>query len=246
VSGYPPTYFDALAAVEDDHWWHRGMRSIAAALLGGRIARGGPLLDAGCGTGGFLSWAAAQGFSPLAGIDVFGEAIDAARARIPTADLRVAPISELPFPDASFAVVACHDVLQHVDEELVVRSLEEVRRVLHADGALLLRTNGGWRPRRERPDWRRYDRRGLRATLASGGFRCERLAYVNCAGSLAALVRGSVPHAPTETSHGIPERPRGGGGARYGLLRAEATIVRLPRGTMPYGHTIVALAVKRS
>ncbi len=246
MSGYPPTYFESLAAVEDDHWWHRGMRSIAAALLAGRIERGGALLDAGCGTGGFLSWAAVQGFSPLAGVDVSAQAIDAARARVPAADLQVAPISALPFPDARFAVVACHDVLQHVEEELVARSLEEVRRVLHAEGALLLRTNGGWRPRRERSDWRCYGRRGLRATLAAGGFRCERLAYVNCAGSLAALVRGRVPHAPTATGHGIPERPRGHGRARYGLLRAEAAVLRVPHVTLPYGHTIVALAVKDS
>ena len=58
MSGYPPEYFTALAAVEDDHWWHRGMRAIAAALLG---ERRGALLDAGCGTGGFLAWALRSG-----------------------------------------------------------------------------------------------------------------------------------------------------------------------------------------
>ena len=88
-----------------------------------------------------------------------------------------------------------------------------------------------------------YDRRGLRRSLASAGFRCERIAYVNSVGSLAALVRGRVPHAPTETSHGIPDRPRGAGRAGYGLLRAEATLLRLPHVTLPYGHTIVALCV---
>jgi len=246
VSGYPPTYFEALAAVEERHWWHRGMQTIAEALLGDRVQRGGALLDAGCGTGGFLAWAAARGFTPLAGVDVSTEAVETARGRVPAAALHVAPVWELPFPDGAFAVVACNDVLQHVDEKMVGRSLGELHRVLRPEGALLLRTGGGRRPRRERSDWRVYDPTGLRAELAAAGFRCERLSFVNTAGSLAARARGHVPHAPTETSHGIPSLPRRGGGVRYGLLRAEAAVLRLPRVRLPYGHTIVALAVPDS
>ena len=246
VSGYPPTYFAALAAVEERHWWHRGMRAIAESLLGDRVRQGGALLDAGCGTGGFLAWAAAGGFAPIAGVDVSAEAVETARARVPAADLHVAPVWELPFPAAGFAVVACNDVLQHVDEAMVGRSLGELRRVLRRDGALLLRTGGGRRPRRERFDWRVYDPAGLRAELAAAGFRCERLSFVNTTGSLAARARGHVPHAPTETSHGIPSLPRHGSDVRYGLLRAEAAVLRLPRMRLPYGHTIVALAVPDS
>ena len=123
-------------------------------------------------------------------------------------------------------------------------ALHELWRVLRPGGALLLRTNGGRRPRHERSDWRVYEPRALRAVLESAGFRCERLSSVNTVGSLAALARGRVPHAPTETSHGIPTPRRGGGGLRYALLRAEAAALTLPRPEIAYGHTIVALAVK--
>lgn len=242
--GYPPSYFTALAAVEERHWWHRGMRAIAASLLGDRVTRGGALLDAGCGTGGFLAWAERAGFDPLAGIDVSAEAVSVTQRRLPAADVRVAPVWQLPYPDGRFAVVACNDVLQHVEEAEESRALLEFRRVLAADGALLLRTNGGRRARRERSDWRVYDRRGLRALLRANGLRCERIAYVNGIGSLASLARGRVPHAPTDTWHGIPAVPSRGGGVRYGLLRAEAELLRRLPAALPYGHTLVALAVR--
>jgi len=241
----PEGYFEALARVEQEHWWHRGMREISEALLRERLRRGGPLLDAGCGTGGFLAWAASLGVSPLAGVDPSADAVERARARAPAADVQVAELAALPFPDASFAVVTCNDVLQHVDEHDVARSLSELRRVLRSDGALLVRTNGGHRARRERPDWRLYDRATLVAALERAGFRCRRASYVNVLGSAAAAVRGRQPAAPTDTTHGIPAPPRHRRQPLTALLRLEGELVR--RGVrLPFGHTLVALAERVS
>ncbi len=237
----PDGYFEALARVEQEHWWHRGMREISEALLRERLRRGGPLLDAGCGTGGFLAWAASLGVAPLAGVDPSAEAVERTRAQVPGADVQVAELAALPFPDASFAVVTCNDVLQHVDEHDVSRSLSELRRVVQSDGVLLLRTNGGRRARRERPDWRVYDRSTLTGELEGAGFRCRRVSYVNVVGSVVAVVRGRHPTAPTGTTHGIPAPPRHRRRPLTGLLRLEGELVR--RGVrLPFGHTLVALA----
>lgn len=236
----PPDYFTSLAAVEDAHWWHRGMRSTAACLLRAWTARGGPLLDAGCGTGGFLAWAESLGFGPLAGVDPSPEAVTATHARVPDADVRVAGLADLPFPDASFAVVTCNDVLQHVAEKDAMRSLAELRRVVRPDGALLVRTNGGRRARREARDWRLFDTRTLRAELEAAGFRCLRLSHANAVGSLVAAARGGGPRAPTGTRHGIPEPAPGR--LRAALLRLEGELIG--HGVrVPVGHTLVALAV---
>jgi SAM-dependent methyltransferase len=236
----PPGYFEALARVERDHWWHRGMREMAEALLGDRL-RHGALLDAGCGTGGFLAWAASLGAGPLAGVDPSPEAVERARAQVPGADVRVAELADLPFPDASFAVVTCNDVLQHVEESDVGLSLAELRRVLAGDGALLVRTNGGRQARRERSDWRLYDRATLVSELERAGFRCVRVSHVNVLGSVAAGLRGRGPAAPTETTHGIPAPPRRPHRALAGVLRLEGELVRLGV-RLPFGHTLVALA----
>lgn len=238
----PADYYRSLAAVEDGHWWHRGMRSIAGALLRDRVRRGGELLDAGCGTGGFLAWAASLGFDPLAGIDPSPEAVDAARARLPGATIERASLRALPFSDSRFAVVACNDVLQHVHVDETRASLAELRRVVRDDGALVVRTNGGRQARRSDPDWRLFDRETLVRELGEAGFRVERCSFVNVVGSAAAALRGRSPRAPSGSAHGIPAPTRRPRRALSGLLRLEGELVS--RGTtLPYGHTLVALAV---
>jgi SAM-dependent methyltransferase len=244
--GIPPDYYRRIFVAEERHWWYRGMQAVTAALLGERLERSGQrLLDAGCGTGGFLRWALDRGsFSASAGVDVATAAIELAHARVPEADLHAAALAALPFEDASFDLVVSNDVLQHVHEDDVAASLSELRRVLSPSGTLLLRTNGARRLRRERDDWRAYDRATLTAELERAGFSCERLTYANTAPSLWGALRGRSPCAPTEESDGVPSRrPRRVGQCVGGaLLQAEARYLSRPGRTLPYGHTLFAVA----
>ncbi|HEX3455117.1 MAG TPA: class I SAM-dependent methyltransferase, partial [Gaiellaceae bacterium] len=158
----PGDYYRRLHEVDSRHWWHLGMRHIEAALLRGRLH--GSAFDAGCGTGGFLAWADARGtFSRLAGVDISAEAIEIAREVVPAAELRVAGLDQLPFGDGEFDLAVSHDVLQHVPDGALDAGLRELRRVVRPGGALLVRTNGDRRARRERDDWRAYDATTLAA-----------------------------------------------------------------------------------
>lgn len=239
-------YYVRLRAVEEHHWWHVGMREITAALLGERLDRGQlSLLDAGCGTGGYLAWAKSTGsFDRLCGTDISAEAIELARAAVPEAELHVASLARLPFDDATFDIAVLNDVLQHVEENEVEPGLGELRRTLRPDGVLLVRTNGGRHARRERSDWRLYDAGALRSALTTGGFRPLRVTHVNALLSLWGAARGQGPAPPTRTSCGIPE-PAGGAANTLGrgLLRLEAGVLRHSRLTIPYGHTLLAVAV---
>jgi SAM-dependent methyltransferase len=243
--GVPPDYYETIYAVEIDHWWQRGMRRLSAALLGERLTRPGlALLDVGCGTGGFLRFALHSG-SPrrVCGVDVSSAAIELARTRVPQAELHVTPAWETKFEDGAFDLVVMNDVLQHLPEARVHETLTELRRVLTPGGALLVRTGGALRLRRERDDWRAYDRRTLRRTLEHAGFACERVTYVNVVPSLWAAVRGHYPHAPTEEHHGVAEVPgRAQSTVAPWLLEAEARYLGATTLALPYGHTLLALA----
>jgi SAM-dependent methyltransferase len=247
VKGVPADYYERLAEIDSRHWWPRGMIEIEAALLAPFLSAGGArLLDAGCGTGAFLAWAAASGrFAELSGVDLSPEALDVCRTRTPGAELAVAPLSSLPFDDGVFDVVVSNDVLQHVEEAEVVASLAELGRVLREGGVLVVRTNGGRRGRRERSDWRLYDERGLRGELERAGFRVLRSTFVNLLFSAAAALRGREPRPPTARTCGIPSVP---GTVASALGRAALGIEAryIGRGgRVPWGHTLMAVARPR-
>jgi SAM-dependent methyltransferase len=241
VQSVPADYYRRLHEVDRHHWWHLGMRSIAGALLDGRMH--GSLLDAGCGTGGFLAWAAENGaFTRLCGIDLSAEAVGLAREAVPAAELHAAPLDRIPFGDEEFDLAVSLDVLQHVPEGLVDTSLKELRRVLRPGGALLVRTNGDRVARKVRDDWRAYDPTALGAELRRAGFAVRRLTYANTVLSLAGAARGRRPQAPTGTSCGIPPVETGARAAvGRSLLELEARLVG-SGGRLPYGHTLFALA----
>jgi SAM-dependent methyltransferase len=248
VKDVPADYYRRLHEVDTLHWWHRGMRQIEAALLGERLRRRDQsLLDAGCGTGGFLAWACGLGtFTHLAGVDISVEAVELAHLAAPSADVRVAPLESLPFGDAEFDLALSHDVLQHVPEAGVRTGLRELRRVIRPTGALLVRTNGARRSRRERDDWQAYDAATLAGELERAGFKVERVTYANLVLSLAAAAGGHSPHAPTAERCGIPP-VTGGWRAQVGrrLLDAEASYLRGANRRLPWGHTLFAVAVPR-
>ncbi len=243
MKGVPPDYYRRLDEAERGHWYHQGMERLSVALLGDRFR--GSLLDAGCGTGGFLRFARGLGsVERLAGVDVSAEAIELARGSLPDAELHVGPLTAVPFADGSFDLVTLNDVLQHIDEADVEASLRELRRVLKPGGALLVRTNGGLRASRPRSDWRLYTRDSLVAELERAGFRVERVTYVNLAVSSLRAARGLTPKAPSESTSGIPPAS-GRVAAAIGprLLGLEARYLARPGRSLPYGHTLLAVAV---
>jgi SAM-dependent methyltransferase len=69
------------------------------------------LLDVGCGTGFILEIARGR-FRRLAGIDISRKMLDS--VPVPEADLHVAQVEDLPFPDGSFNVITMHSVLHHL------------------------------------------------------------------------------------------------------------------------------------
>jgi SAM-dependent methyltransferase len=184
-------------------------------------------------------------FDRLCGVEISLEAIEAARAAAPRAELHVARLDALPFDAETFDLVVMNDVLQHVHEDEVTPGLSEVRRVLRPAGALFVRTNGARRARREREDWRVYDAATLERELTAAGLAVKRITYANTLFSLWGSVRGRTPRAPTETWAGHPQRS-GKLAAALGrrVLAAEARYLRDTRRRLPYGHTLLAVAVR--
>ena len=107
------------------------------------IKPGDSVLDVGCGTGEVTLAAKTRAKNgSVYGIDPAPEMIavarkKAARKRLEI-DFRVGVIEALPFPDSSMDVVTSSLMMHHLPEELKVRGLAEIYRVLKPGGRLLI------------------------------------------------------------------------------------------------------------
>jgi 2-polyprenyl-6-hydroxyphenyl methylase / 3-demethylubiquinone-9 3-methyltransferase len=107
------------------------------------------VLDVGCGGGFTAEFLASRGAS-MVGIDPSAALIDTAREHARQSGLEIdydsGVAEQLPYDDASFGVVTCVDVLEHVDD--VGRVIKEIHRVLKPGGVFCFDTiNRTWRSR---------------------------------------------------------------------------------------------------
>jgi SAM-dependent methyltransferase len=103
----------------------------------------GPVLNVGCGTGGFNVLAANAG-ARMVGVDADAEAIAICalkRDKGGGAFVRAAA-ERLPFPDGAFDVVYCFSAIEHV--ESVEASVAEMVRVTRRGGLIYVHTPNAW------------------------------------------------------------------------------------------------------
>jgi SAM-dependent methyltransferase len=167
--------YDEMRALEDHHWWFRGKRRMLAPLIRRATARGGRLVDVGCGTGGNLAFVERR-FPAVArlGLDFDAGALAYTRGRGAARGL-VGLIrgdgTRLPFRDGSVDCVLALDIIEHFDDDAAL--IAEFRRVLAPGGELVASVPAYpwlWSPHDEFLHHRRRYRTGeLQARLRAAG-----------------------------------------------------------------------------
>ncbi len=164
-----------MDAAEGRMWWYRALHARLVALLEGTD---GPILDAGCGTGGLLAL--------LAGAERHGLEFSALAAPLAAAKsgARIVrgSVNAMPYAEGSFAAVVSADVLCHAAVEPGV-ALAEVWRVLRPGGRVVLNLPAyQWllsAHDRRVHNARRFTAAGARGVLGAAGFVAVRTRYWN-------------------------------------------------------------------
>jgi SAM-dependent methyltransferase len=168
-----------MLAVDEHHWWYRGRRRIIRAELERlSLPRDARVLDAGCGSGRTLQELVRYG--EVTGIELNEEAAELARSR-GHGEVRVGRLEELPWPDQSFDLITCLDVIEHTPDDRP--ALAELRRVCRPGGRLLVTVPAYpslWSLHDEaNHHYRRYSRASLRAAAADTGWVVDRMSSFN-------------------------------------------------------------------
>ena len=120
----------AAAGAYDRHVGRYGSQLAAGLTAAARVPRDGSVLDVGCGPGPLTSrLAALVGAERVAAIDPSEVFVQACRARVPGADVRVGVAERLPFQSDTFDAVLAQLVVPLMeDREAGVREMARVAR----------------------------------------------------------------------------------------------------------------------
>ncbi|HZH26026.1 MAG TPA: class I SAM-dependent methyltransferase [Azospirillaceae bacterium] len=240
------TEYDLMAGVEDRMWWYRAVHANLVAAHRRHAGPGrGPILDAGCGTGGFLAhFAGADPGRPLVGLDFHPRACAYTRRKTGAAVV-AGSINELPFADGSMDAIFSSDVLCHraVDE---ARALAEFLRCLKPGGALVLNLPAyEWMKSvhdHRVHNARRYTRGGLKRTLRAAGFARIHCGYWNTVLFPLMVLRRKLLTSRDEASD-VMEYPPLLNRLFLALTDLERAVMRTG-ASLPFGGSVLAVAVK--
>jgi SAM-dependent methyltransferase len=168
-----------MDAEEDRMWWYRALHVRLVDALRPTTAR---ILDAGCGTGGFLAALGTQRPDLIRiGLEWDPTAADRARSKSRAAIAR-GSVNAIPFADASFDAAVSADVLCHAAVDPPV-ALKELHRVLRPGGTVILNLPAyTWllsAHDRQVHNARRFTASGTAALLRQAGFTHIRARYWN-------------------------------------------------------------------
>jgi SAM-dependent methyltransferase len=171
-TGFDPTAYVTLAAVEDSNFWFRARNRLILWALKQHRPDTMRHLEVGCGTGFVLS-AVMRAFpeARVTGTELLVAGLPFAAARAGRAELIQLDARHLPFAD-EFDTIGAFDVLEHIQED--ERVLDEMYRALRPGGVVLVTVPQHpwlWSSQDERAHHvRRYRARELREKVERAGF----------------------------------------------------------------------------
>jgi putative flippase GtrA/2-polyprenyl-3-methyl-5-hydroxy-6-metoxy-1,4-benzoquinol methylase len=135
--------YQRMAAVERDMWWYTSLHADLLDIIGKHFgqAQGIRILDAGCGTGGFLDYARRHGYNNCKGLDISPLAVESCRQQgLEVVQGSIADTAALAAAGNADVIVAIDVICSLPDEQQRVDFLHAASRLLNDGGLLIVQT----------------------------------------------------------------------------------------------------------
>jgi SAM-dependent methyltransferase len=173
--------YDAMAELDQRHWWYRARREVIAALIRRRACppAGARLLEIGCGTGHNLAMLGE--FGSVDALELDEEARNVAEKRLGR-PVMSSPLPELDgVPEAHYDLVGAFDVVEHIDDDEA--ALGSISRCIKSGGRLVLTVPAHqwmWSAHDvANHHQRRYSKKHLKQLIDRSPLRLEAIGYFN-------------------------------------------------------------------
>lgn len=234
--------YDAMAALDQTHWWYRARRRILAVLIG-RLARppaDARILEIGCGTGHNLKMLGRFGTVEAVEIDPAASAL--AERRLGRKVIN-APLPELGgIPEAAFDLVGAFDVIEHIPDDGA--AVAAIASRLKPGGRLVVTVPAHpwmWSAHDVvNHHHRRYSKRALKALIGGSPLRLEAIGYFNSLLFPLAVAKRLAGRAAGQTDTDLSLPPRLLNAALERAFALERHVIgRVP---LPPGLSLFAVA----
>ena len=242
-----PRFFE----FETTHWWFRGLHSVLGDILRDLdIDSSARVLDAGCGTGGFMARLRAATTASVFGFDLANEAPPFWEKREIATAFR-ASVNEIPLATDSIDTVFCINVFE-CDEVDPLTAYHELWRITRPGGHLVLSMPGHhWLGNKAHDavihTSRRFTRRDLAAILATRPVVIKRHTHafplflpMIAAWRFGAAVRQKFVDVEPQTD--LSTLPLWLNETLYGLTQVERWLLR--RLDFPFGSSLICVLRK--
>jgi SAM-dependent methyltransferase len=231
--------YSLMDAAEDRMWWYRALHERLCDALADIQ---GDVVDAGCGTGGFLAVLGTQRPDLVRfGVEWNHEAAARAAGKSGAA-VAGGNVNALPFAEASFDAAVSADVLSHVAVDPPA-ALAELKRVLRPGGRLVLNLPAySWllsAHDRRVHNARRFTAAGIDGLLRQAGFVRIRVRYWNSLLLPLMILQRKILARGDPVSDVAPVRPWVDF-TLHGMTKLERNLTV----ALPFGGSVLAIAEK--
>ncbi|MBA4853339.1 bifunctional 2-polyprenyl-6-hydroxyphenol methylase/3-demethylubiquinol 3-O-methyltransferase UbiG [Emticicia sp. BO119] len=128
---------------EEKLWWYKILHEkiLNEIVIKFGQNRNVKILDAGCGTGGLMSFLMKQGYNNIEGFDFSEDAVSFCKER----KLKVQQIDltsfDSEFVDSSFDIIINNDVLYQFEDEIIIKAIKNLEKKLKPSGIMISNNN---------------------------------------------------------------------------------------------------------